>query len=142
MGPGPDTPALFILGRRGWRSTNLLARLDQMVAEGFPIVESNDLDDGAIATLLQGAQGLLFPSFAEGFGLPPLEAAALGVPVIASDLPVLRETLGQFPVYLSPLDPYSWQAEIEAWAKQRPALRSYPAIPDWDSHFRTVLARI
>ena len=45
--------------------------------------------------IVAGAAVLAFPSAAEGFGLPPLEAFATGVPVVASDLPVTREVLGE-----------------------------------------------
>ncbi len=44
--------------------------------------------------LVAGATLLAFPSLDEGFGLPPLEALACGVPVLANDLPVTREVLG------------------------------------------------
>ena len=47
--------------------------------------------DDELASLTAGAVALCYPSFYEGFGLPPLEAMALGVPVIASDIPVMRE---------------------------------------------------
>lgn len=140
-GPGPDTPTLFILGRRGWRNEDVLKRLDAMKAAGYPLIERSALDDGAMATLLKGARGLLFPSFTEGFGLPPFEAAALGVPVLASNLPVLNETLPDFPVYLSPSDPYSWRKLIEAWSEARPILRMPENLPDWEGHFRIVLSR-
>ncbi|MBC7691590.1 MAG: glycosyltransferase family 4 protein [Methylotenera sp.] len=43
--------------------------------------------------LLQGAKALFFPSLYEGFGLPPVEAAALGVPIVVSDIPAHREAL-------------------------------------------------
>ena len=52
------------------------------------------VDDTARADLLAGAACLAYPSIYEGFGLPPLEALAAGVPVVTSDLPVLVEVTG------------------------------------------------
>ncbi len=46
-----------------------------------------------------------FPTLAEGFGLPVVEAMARGVPVAASDLPVFREIAGTWPRYFNPNDP-------------------------------------
>jgi hypothetical protein len=51
-------------------------------------VDTNDL-----VHLYNAAEALIFPSFYEGFGLPPLEAMACGIPVVASDIPVFREIL-------------------------------------------------
>jgi glycosyltransferase involved in cell wall biosynthesis len=53
------------------------------------------------------------PSLAEGLGLPALEAAALGVPAILSDLPALRETGGRLASYLDPMDAAAWADAIE-----------------------------
>jgi glycosyltransferase involved in cell wall biosynthesis len=50
--------------------------------------------DAELASLYSGALALVMPSWLEGFGLPPLEAAACGTPSIVSDLPVYDETLG------------------------------------------------
>jgi glycosyltransferase involved in cell wall biosynthesis len=50
--------------------------------------------DDELASLYSGALALVMPSWIEGFGLPPLEAAACGTPSIVSDLPVYDETLG------------------------------------------------
>lgn len=52
--------------------------------------------------LYQGAAATVFPSWDEGFGFPPLEAAACGVPVLASDIPVHREILGDTAWFFQP----------------------------------------
>jgi glycosyltransferase involved in cell wall biosynthesis len=70
------------------------------VAERVRFVHS--LPDADLRALTTHALALLFPSFAEGFGMPPLQAAACGVPVVASDLPVLREVLGDGAVFVDP----------------------------------------
>ncbi len=136
-------PGLMICGARGWNNEALFARLDRL-PENSPVRELTGLDDEAMAALVSGARALLFPSEAEGFGLPPIEAAALGVPVICNDLPVYRETLGDIPVYASGPDRYQWRQMIESLSKGRK--RDARAVtgqayvpPDWDSHFNTVL---
>lgn len=58
-----------------------------------------------LAALYRGARALVFPSLHEGFGLPPLEAASLGVPVAASRLTVHAEVMGDAALYFDPLDP-------------------------------------
>ena len=52
------------------------------------------------------------PSFAEGFGLPIIEALAVGTPVIASDLPAHREIADGLAVYRDPTDRAGWLADI------------------------------
>ena len=62
--------------------------------------------------LLSQSKALLFPSFAEGLGIPILEAAALGVSCIVSDIPVFREIAPADTVFLDPLDGSGWMREI------------------------------
>ncbi len=59
------------------------------------------LEGSELVALLRQAETLAFPSLAEGFGLPILEAMTLNVPVIASDLPVLREVGGNAAKYVA-----------------------------------------
>lgn len=133
---GPDAPCLMICGARGWHNDAVFRRLDAGIAQ---VTEVSDLSDGALTALTRGAQASLFPTFAEGFGLPPSEALAIGTPVVCSDLPVLHETLGHNAVYLDPTDVYQWEKEVMRLAD---ADRSQGEIkydpPTWDAHFKIV----
>ncbi len=130
-------PALHVCGPRGWNNADVFARLD--TGFGGHVVEMPGLSDADLAALLKGSRGLLFPSFAEGFGLPPIEAAALGVPVVCGDLAIYRETLGDLPIYLDPTDPYQWTKVIEELTA-RPRTPKPFAPPTWEAHFKTVLS--
>lgn len=67
--------------------------------------ELGAVDDARLVELYNAADVLLFPSFAEGFGWPVLEAMGCGTPVVASDIPALREVGGEAALYGSPHDP-------------------------------------
>jgi glycosyltransferase involved in cell wall biosynthesis len=54
---------------------------------------TGQVSDDELAAIYTGAHALVFPSDEEGFGLPPVEALACGTPVVASDVPALREVL-------------------------------------------------
>ncbi|MDK3016925.1 glycosyltransferase [Pseudodonghicola flavimaris] len=140
---GPQAPGLIICGARGWNNAAVFARLDALPADG-PVREMAGLDDAQIAALLQRSCGLLFPSRAEGYGLPPMEAAALGVPVVSSDLPAIREVLGNIPVYLKESDRYQWLSAIESLKTghktQQLTVSGADFIPPtWEDHFNLVL---
>ncbi len=60
--------------------------------------------DKKLENLYRNATIFVYPSRREGFGLPPLEAMSFGVPVIASDIPSLREILGDAAVFFPPND--------------------------------------
>ncbi|MGP6089031.1 glycosyltransferase family 4 protein [Antarctobacter jejuensis] len=135
---------LLICGSRGWENHAVFAALD---AHPPRVHELPGLDDGQIAALLKGSAGLLFPSLAEGYGLPPVEAAALGVPVVLNDLPIYREVLGDIPVYLDAGKGYFWRKEIIRMAEhhragtQDTSAKSAPRFdpPTWEDHFKIVL---
>ncbi len=138
--PTDALPHLHIVGQRGWAAQDILDRLDTHPMRGRAIFEHNDLSDGQVRTLLEGAHGLLFPTLAEGFGYPPLEAARLGTLPICSDLPVLRETLGDCGVYLDPHDAYSWAQTIKKRTEDSLTAPVGQCLggPTWQAHFETV----
>ena len=136
-------PQLVIVGARGWENRDVFDRLDRNPTY---VTELNDLPNQAVAAVIKGAAGLLFPSHAEGFGLPLAEAAMLGTPVICSDLPVFEEIMGNIPVYASLDDMYLWKQSIIRLAEQKRAGQAAITgenpelkIPSWDDHFNLVL---
>ncbi|WP_298806875.1 glycosyltransferase family 1 protein [uncultured Lentibacter sp.] len=142
--PPQDLPQLLICGQRGWKNDEFFFRFENSRLKGRFIHEVSGLSDGAISALLEDAAGVVFPSLAEGYGLPALEAAARGVPVICADLPVYKEVLGDIPVYASVNDSYLWIRRVLSLAEskrtgQRPNREAF-APPTWDAHFNLVLS--
>lgn len=144
----PPPARLFIVGGRGWADAATFARIEAAEANGR-VQMLCGLPDAAVVALLQGAEALLFPSLAEGYGLPAVEAAALGVPVICSDLAVFREVMGNYPVYLDPADSYSWMETIaqtiaqsngEQAGRSQTKPKEKKAAPNWAAHFNLVLS--
>ena len=144
---GPDAPRLFIIGQRGWEADAVFEILDHSEKLRGHVIELNHCSDEELARHLGSARALLFPSFAEGYGLPLIEALAVGVPAIASDLPVFRETCRDIPTYLGPTDTRAWEGAILEYARpdsseRRAQLERLDGFcpPTWESHFRSVEA--
>jgi glycosyltransferase involved in cell wall biosynthesis len=70
------------------------------------------VSDNELAALLLDSMCLAFPSFVEGFGLPPLEAMALGCPVVVSDRASLPEICAEAALYASATNPEDWFASF------------------------------
>ena len=132
--PPGRMPRLLVLGRRGWRNPEVFARLDALPPDGA-VIERAGLTDGAIAALLLRCHALLMPSRAEGFGLPLTEAAARGVPILATPLPSACEVLGGTgATWLAPDDPAAW-ADAVASRAEKPIERLAPrSFTTWDTH--------
>lgn len=90
-------------------------------ARDFSIELHSQISDRDKFVLLAQARLLLFTSYFEGYGYPPVEAAWMGVPVVAYDLPVVRETVGDAALYAPPGDTEAFAAAIRQTLASRPA---------------------
>jgi glycosyltransferase involved in cell wall biosynthesis len=142
---GIAAPRLLIIGQRGWEAEPVFDLLDNDLKLRSHVIELARCTDAELAQHLRTARALLFPSLAEGFGLPLVEALGIGLPVIAGDLPVLREIGGNIPLFLDPRADDAWEAAIIEYARPDSAERRSQlermagfTPPSWRSHFETV----
>ena len=133
----PEVDAhLHIIGQRGWLNEAVFKILDTSPMMGAKVFEHAKLSDAALAHRLASARALLFPSYAEGFGFPLIEALQMRLPVICADLPCFREIAGDLPLYLPPDNPAAWLKALQAAAASpRENIPENVAFPTWDQHF-------
>jgi glycosyltransferase involved in cell wall biosynthesis len=134
---GARAPKLVIAGTRLWSFAEPVVNMLNWcgVTRGH-VVEATGLSTKAIVKLMHGARGLLMPTLTEGYGLPVAEALALGTPVIASDIPPLREAGGTHATYLHPHDALGWMQAIKALAAPNERRRVTGYVPrTWRDYF-------
>jgi glycosyltransferase involved in cell wall biosynthesis len=144
--PAHQIPELLLIGRRGWDNESLFRQLDRCEHLRGHVREMNGVQDDELWPLLKSARAMLFPSFAEGWGMPLVEALSLGVPVIGSDIPPFREAGQGVPDLISPLDGREWGVRILDYTSNHSAARlaqiqrleAFRA-PTWEEHFNKVL---
>lgn len=142
---GADAPRLLVIGQRGWEAEEAIRLLDDSAVLSGHVEEIGGCDDATLARHLAGARALLFPSLAEGYGLPLIESLQAGTPAIASDLPIFREIGQGVPDLIDPLDTAAWEAAVLDYAgpnssprdAQLRRLQSFRA-PSWADHFAKV----
>lgn len=98
----PELP-LVVVGEPEGRTADHSAAVTAAIEDGR-VRFLGGVSDAQLAWLYSRARLFVYLSLDEGFGLPPLEALHFGCPVVASDLPVFRETLGESATLISPFD--------------------------------------
>lgn len=143
---GTKTPKLVIIGKRSAECSSTLAMLDRCKQVQQHVIEFT-ASDSDLQTYLTHATALLFPTFAEGYGLPLIEALSINVPVLCSELPIFREIAQDIPDYLDSLDGKGWLEAIKDYAKVNSPRRTAQlqrlstfTMPTWDTHFQQVEA--
>ena len=107
-----DSFPLVLAGGTGWRNEALHEAIRQGTAEGW-LRHLGFVEDADLPKLYAGAALFLYPSIYEGFGLPPLEAMASGVPVVVSGKSCLPEVGGDAAIYIDPDDSDGFVAGIQ-----------------------------
>ncbi|MGA2572547.1 MAG: glycosyltransferase family 1 protein [Terracidiphilus sp.] len=85
---------LVLAGGKGWNDEPIRQAIDKLKSAGEKIICTGYVPDEDLPALFSGASLFVYPSFYEGFGIPPLEAMACGVPVITADNSSLPEVVG------------------------------------------------
>lgn len=137
---------LVVVGKQGWMVETVAERMKAHPELGKRLFWLAGISDEMLLKLYAGASALLFPSEGEGFGLPLIEAAQHGTPIIARGLPVFREVAGTHAHYFDGLTPDDLAASIDAWlalqrAGQAPASTGMPWLT-WDQSALQVVGNI
>ena len=103
---------LLLVGGWGWRSGDVAAYLDAE-AKARGVLHLGYVPEVHMPALYNGARALIFPSFYEGFGLPPLEMMACGGAVLASTAGAIAETVGRSAHLVEPHDLDGWRASMK-----------------------------
>lgn len=140
-----NPPKLVLVGGLGWDCDQTLAILGRTKGLNRSVAHVSGLPEDRLRILLRNARALLMPSFAEGYGLPIVEALTLGTPVIAADIPVFREVSQGAATFLSPTNGDAWGEAILARSDPLGAGDHDPSVsgfapPSWASYFSNIEA--
>lgn len=98
-----DVPPLVIVGQRDFHFKEVFSLIAELrLGDRVRIIE--DIQDSELPALYRHARCFVYPSFAEGFGMPPLEAMASGVPVIAANTTAMPEVVASAGLLVDPLN--------------------------------------
>ena len=115
---------LVIVGHEGWKPLaaserrtipQIVGKLERHPELGKRLFWLKGIDDAMLQQVYQASACLLASSEGEGFGLPLIEAARYGLPVIARDIPVFREVAGDGAFYFSGMEAAGLAAAVRTW---------------------------
>jgi glycosyltransferase involved in cell wall biosynthesis len=111
---GVDVSLIFC-GKKGWMVDDFIRHLEGHPELNRHLFWYDAASDETLESLYAGSRALLVPSVGEGFGLPLIEAARFGLPLILRDLPVFREIAGDHAYYFQGETPGSLADALRAW---------------------------
>ena len=117
---------LVIVGKKGWMVDELADRINSHTELGKRLFWLDGISDEYLESIYKASACLVSASEGEGFGLPLIEAAKQGIPILARDLPVFREVAGDHAFYFQGFMARDLAAAIEAWQK----LHQNKQVPD------------
>jgi glycosyltransferase involved in cell wall biosynthesis len=137
---GSDIALLFV-GRAGWRTEQLQERIRNHPEKGRRLVWLDQASDEFLSQIYQTCAGLIAASHQEGFGLPLVEAAANGAPILARDVPVFREVGGLLFDYFQNDAPEAFAGRIKQWLSETrpPSIEKIDALPRWEGSAAALL---
>ncbi|OON60752.1 hypothetical protein B0920_17510 [Massilia sp. KIM] len=106
---------LVVVGKQGWMVEKTAERMANHPEKGKRLFWLAGISDEMLLKLYGSASALLAPSEGEGFGLPLIEAAQHGIPILARSLPVFREVAGEHATYFDGLAPQDLAAAVTDW---------------------------
>jgi glycosyltransferase involved in cell wall biosynthesis len=109
---------LVIVGSEDWKAPGISELLAQKEIKER-IIFTGFVADDELAAIYAMAKAFCFPSFAEGFGLPPLEAMASGIPVIVSDTTSMPEVCSHAALFIDPRNPKNIAEKINSLLKNK-----------------------
>lgn len=126
-----ESAALVIIGKQGWRIEEFAMKIRSHPEFGRLLHWFDTASDEELSLAYEKADVLLAASRGEGYGLPLIEAASHGLPIIARDIPVFREVAGDNPTYFDPHDPAKFVEVLQSTINQiregsAPAVISIP----------------
>jgi glycosyltransferase involved in cell wall biosynthesis len=116
--------SLVLVGRPDPRVEDEVGRLTDELGLRGRVREIETIPDDLLAGTYRASGAFAFPSVAEGFGLPLLEAMAAGTPVVASALPVIAEVTRDAAILVSPHDPATWATTLTGVLNDRELRRT------------------
>jgi glycosyltransferase involved in cell wall biosynthesis len=144
---------LVIVGREGWKPLadadrrtlpRIMERLRGSPELGRRLLWLDGIDDDTLQQVYLASTCLLFPSEGEGFGLPLIEAAHHGLPLLVRDLPVFREVAGAHAHYFSGMDGAALAGAVREWlalhAEDRAPTPQGMTWMTWQEQARALLA--
>lgn len=135
-------PLLIIAGKPGWQTDSLEAELRDLDLDRDGAIWLNDVCDTQLDRLYRACRGVLVASLGEGYCLPLQEALAYGKPVLARDLPVLRELATPSLTYFTSDDPVSLGEDMIRFASGEPPPPAFPDSGGWAASVKVLIRAI